>query len=837
MRRTLRSLTRVGALVSGAAVLAGATAVAVTTLHAGPQPDGTGVTTAGWRLTPAGHQMPLGDLPTALAVSHDGSHMLVLNTGQGTQSLQVVDEEGDLHQTIEYKSPEALYAGVAWSPDDRRVYASAGGNNKIRVYDVAGGTLTEGAPIAIPASAAMANPYPAGLAVAPEGKHLFVADQLGDAMSAVDLASGAVTTVEVGHNPYAVALSPDGGTAYVSNQGGQTVSVLDVRGATPVVVRTVAVGTHPNRMVVDPSNGTLYVANGDSDSVSVVRAGASAPSRTIDLAPYEGAPVGSNPDGLALSKDGRTLYVANSGNNDLAVVDLGKQRVAGMVPTAWYPTDVALSSEGRQLFIASGKGLGAGPNDGPGHPNPEAGGQSPSQYVGSMMVGTLSTVDVPDSRQLARYSQQVVRNNGFDERDKSHPGDGSNQVVPIRPTERSPIEHVIYVVKENRTFDQEFGSLGKGNGDPSLNLFGDESAPNSRALQRQFVTLDNFYANAEISAQGWNWSTGANSNPYVEQTWPANYSGRNRPYDFEGGNAATAPNRDPSDAYLWDRLADAGVSFRNYGFFKSGHDFNAGFSTPDPRLVANDDAAFWGYDLHCPDSSGTFTPLGPCGAPRVDEWLREFTEHVANRNLPAVELVRLPNDHTAGTQPGSPTPKAYVADNDYALGRLVDAVSHSPYWSSTAIFVVEDDAQNGPDHVDAHRTIAQVISPYTRTGKVDPTFYSTVSMLRTMELIVGLHPMTQFDAAATPMLGAFTTHPDTAPFVATKPADEVLKAVNGPRAASAGGAVSQDLSQEDRIDEQSFNREIWQSVKGPGVPMPEPQHHVIRAGPAAGDGD
>jgi phospholipase C len=429
-----------------------------------------------------------------------------------------------------------------------------------------------------------------------------------------------------------------------------------------------------------------------------------------------------------------------------------------------------------------------------------------------------------------------VANDGFDERDKVRTGGTGPTVVPVHPGDTSPITHVIYVVKENRTYDQEFGSLGKGNGDPSLDLFGDESAPNARALQRQFVTLDNFYADAEISAQGWNWSTGANSNPYVEQTWPANYSPRNHPYDYEGGNAATAPNANPADSYLWDRLADAGVSFRNYGFFKSGAAFNTGSSAADPRLAAADDPAFWGYDLGCPDSSGTFTALSPCPTPRVDTWAADFNQRAASGTVPSVQLVRLPNDHTAGTKVGAPTPNAYVADNDYALGRLVDTVSHSPVWASTAIFVVEDDAQNGPDHVDAHRTVAQVISPYTRTGKVDSTFYSTVSMLRTMELLVGLKPLTQFDAAATPMLSAFATKPDAAPYAAVKPADAVLKAINGTNAPLAAASARQDLAQEDRIDETTFNQAIWQSVKGVGSPMPAPQHNVIGAGVApAGD--
>jgi hypothetical protein len=378
------------------------------------------------------------------------------------------------------------------------------------------------------------------------------------------------------------------------------------------------------------------------------------------------------------------------------------------------------------------------------------------------------------------------------------------------------------VVKENRTYDQVFGSLGKGNGDPAIDLFGDDSAPNSRSLQRRFATLDNFYANAEVSAQGWNWVVASNSNPYAEQTWVANYSGRNHSYPSESGDPAIAPNINPADAYVWDRLADRGISFRNYGFYVSANASGQEVAA-DPRLEANTDPAYRGFDLNCPDSANSFTPQSAsCGPARITEWQREFASYVAGNNLPTVAFVRLPNDHTSGTAPGRPTPTAYVGDNDWALGQLVDSVSHSPYWSSTAIFVTEDDAQAGPDHVDAHRTTSQVISPYTQTGRVDSTFYNTAAMLRTMELIVGVRPMTQFDAYATPMLNSFTSRPDLAPYVAVKPSTP-LGAVNTAASPLASVSAAQPLGEADRINEQQFNQAIWQSVKGANSPMPAPQ--------------
>jgi Phosphoesterase family len=340
--------------------------------------------------------------------------------------------------------------------------------------------------------------------------------------------------------------------------------------------------------------------------------------------------------------------------------------------------------------------------------------------------------------------------------------------------------------------------------------------------------LDNFYADAEVSAQGWNWAVAGNSNPYSEQTWSANYSGRNRPYPSESSDPATAPNRDPAQAYIWDRLAAAKISFRNYGFYVDAQPDGSAKAT-DPVLDANTDHAYRGYDLACPDSPDSFTPMKPtCGSARITEWKKEFDGFVTRGDLPTVELVRLPNDHNAGTKVGSPTPRAYTADNDWALGQLVDAVSHSPYWPSTAILVTEDDAQNGPDHVDAHRTIAEVISPYSRTGRVDSNFYSTASMLRTMELIVGLTPLTQFDAYATPMTASFTSTADTTSYTAIKPTQN-MQEVNPVNAPLAAASAAQDLTKEDRIDMAVANQATWASVKGADVPMPPPQHNVFPA--------
>ncbi|OKH48923.1 hypothetical protein NIES2101_21565 [Calothrix sp. HK-06] len=789
----------------------------------GPQPDGTAITTQGWFLTPAGKQVGLGDRPYGLAQSPDGKTLLVSNNGQSTQSLMVVDREtGNVVQTIPYDAPEALYIGVGFSPDGKHAYASAGGNNKIRVYDVDGQHLTETDPIVLPPQTPDGKPlnlYPAGFSISADGKSMYVADNLGDAMSIIDLPSRTVIdTIQVGHNPYTVALANNGKFAYVSNWGDTTVSAIDIPDRE--VEYTIEVGTHPNAMALNPHSNELYVANADSDTISVIDTKTKTVTRTIDLAPYPGAKEGSSPNALTVSPDGSTLYVANATNNDVAVIRLAttenpEDKVIGLIPTAWYPTGLVLSPDGKELDVINAKGLGAGSN--PDGPNPYRNPSSPpNQYIGSMIQGSLSMIDLSDPSQLAQYTEQVVQNNGFNEGDKIRvAGQPNEDVIPLRAGDPSPIKHVIYVIKENRTYDQVLGSLEKGNGEPNLNLFGEESAPNQRQLARQFVTLDNFYADAEVSADGWNWSTAALANTYVQKNWPANYSspGRNRPYDFEGGNYATSPGTDPTDAFIWNKLSDAGIDYRNYGFRVFGGQVAANTTTgetTEPRLAANTDLNFPGYDLTISDQT------------RFNEWLNEFQQYEASGQLPTVEFVRLPNDHTSGTRIGAPTPRAYMADNDLALGKLVDAVSHSPFWKDTAIFVVEDDAQNGPDHVDAHRTVAQVISPYTQTGKVDSTFYDTSAMLRTMEQIVGIGPLSQFDAAATPMLNSFTDTPDFTPYTAitpTQPLDE-LNPVNAPLAVQAASA---DFSQEDRVPDELLTAMVWKSVKGADSEVPASQ--------------
>lgn len=736
------------------------------------------------------------------SVSPDHKYMVVTNDGQGIQSLQVVDlTSKQVVQTLSYNNPNSLYLGVAFSPDGKMVYASGGGQNQIRVYAFANGTLTEQSPITD------VSGYPGGLSISQDGKTLYVADNTTNSISSIDVATGKVTkTTSVGHNPYTALLSQDGSALYVSNWGESSVTVLNPKDLT--IEKTVQVGLHPNAMTQNPMTGMIYVSNSDSDEISVIDPKTNDVTQTISLAPYRGAMPGSTPDAMTVSPDGKTLYVANANNNDIAVIDLGngtghaQPSVSGLIPTAWYPTGVFMTQDGSGLMVLNAKGLGAGPN-------------AQGQYIGNMMQGTMSFIPTPDNGQLQQYTQQVRQNDHFQQ-------DGLGQVIssaegaikqiagvpsfpiPRFSDEHSPIKHVIYIIKENRTYDQVFGDMTKGNGDSALTMFGQQVTPNLHKLVNQFVTLDNTYTDAEVSAQGHNWSTAAIANDYTEKNWLANYSGRNRGYDFEGNNtAAYAQN-----GFLWDDASRANVTFRDYGEFANF--INGQWVPSDPGIGNRIDPNYPGWNMDISDQT------------RFEQWKQEYDQFESNGNLPQLEIVRLPNDHTKGTATGALTPKAYVAQNDYAVGELVDTVSHSKDWNDTAIFVIEDDSQNGLDHVDAHRTEALVISPYTQTGKVDSTFYDTASMLKTMEMILGMHPMTQFDAEATPMLNAFTSKPDFAPYDAVQPTYNV-NTLNSQTAPMANVANKMIWTVPDVNSDLQLNKMVWAATMG-NKPYPTVHH-------------
>lgn len=815
----LEQKKRLSLIVIGAALLAvGAVAFGTNSYFfgtVGPQADGTGMTPNKWTLTPAGLQVEVGDRPMALEPSPDGRYLAVTNGGQGVQSLVLLDTfTNKVVQKIPYPEPEALFYGLAWSKDGKALYASAGGNNKIRSYSFDGRILTEGAAFIL---GDLSSPiFPAGLALSQDGKTLYAALNYGNAIAAIDTtrrnglsarylkfgdASGDTGKVTL---PYALKLSKDDKTLYVSHTNQKAISVIGTEKL--ALEKQILVGDQPSGMTLSGDGKTLFVANANSDTVSLVDTGSNTVRTEINLRPYDGAPFGSIPNALVLSKDGKTLFVANGGNNDVAVVDLSTNKVRGLIPTAWYPSAVATSSNGKFLYIANLKGLGAGPNPlGPidGVDRPE------EQYIAGLARGTVSILETPDSKTLEAYTAQVVKNNGFDEtRQALTKGSSATKAQPIprKLGDPSVFKHVIYVIKENRTYDQVLGDLKEGNGDPSLTLYGQDVTPNHHALALEFGLFDNFYCDAEVSADGHDWAMAAVAGDYTQRFWAADYSDRNRGYDWEG--ATNAAN--PSNGFLYDFAKRAGISYRSYGEF---WDYASKLpnlipSPAQPNLKDHFSPTYLGFDMTYSDQD------------RFKNWKLEFDGFVKDGKLPQLSIITLPRDHTAGSYKGLPTPKAMVADNDLAFGKIVEAVSNSPYWKDTVILSLEDDAQSGPDHVDAHRTIAFAISPYSKRGVRDHTQYSQVSMLRTLELILGLPPMTQFDAAATPMIAAFQDTPNFAPYKVLIPKQK-LEEMNMLLSYKAKESSQYNFSKPDRVNAGILNEILWHSAKGANTPMPQ----------------
>ncbi len=558
----------------------------------------------------------------------------------------------------------------------------------------------------------------------------------------------------------------------------------------------------------------LYVANANRNTVTVIDTEAGKAIETIGTAIDPKAPSGSTPSSLALSPDESMLFVANANTNNLAVVNVkepGASGPLGFIPVGWYPTSVRLSRDGKTIYVANGKGSTSKANrDGPRPGFPRAGGPT-IEYIGGLFQGTLSIIPMPDARRMAAYSQTVY------ECSPLHRGDPTGvrgappapgHPIPAKVGDPSPIKYVVYVIKENRTYDQVFGDMPEGNGEPNICLFPEAITPNHHALAREFVLLDNFYVESEVSADGHEWSMGAYASDFVERIWPVGYRGDRRvPYPSEGVMLEPAK---PAGGYLWDKAAEKGISYRSYGeFVANAPKPGLPATTPVKALEGHFDPMFRSFDMDYPD------------AKRADRFLEELAGFEKAGEMPQLVILKLPNDHTSGTSPGKWTVTACVGDNDLALGRVVEGLSKSRFWKQMAIFVVEDDAQNGSDHVDAHRTVALAISPYIKKHSVDSTLYSTSSMLRTMELILGLPPMSQFDASARPMYASFATQPDFAPYI-HRPAGVDINERNRRDAPLAEVSKKLDLEIEDRNDDLLFNEIIWKAVKGKDSVMPPP---------------
>jgi DNA-binding beta-propeller fold protein YncE len=836
-----KSILRTGVT---ALILLGATSISIAQRASAIRPGytGGGVTLLpnGWRIAPAGRHLSIGDLPLAMTLSPDGQSLIVTNNGYARPTIRVVNLERRMVSQV--FSLDDAWLGLAWHPDGTKLYSSGAAANSVVELGWQNGRLRAGATIQLaPSSRAGAAPvgnapnaarpgpqsFVGGVGVTPDGSRLCAVHVLGQIVNLVDTATRAIVqTAKLPAEPYTCVASRDGRFFFVSVWGGARVMLFDA--ATLAPAGDIAVGEHPNAMIQSLDGSRLFVACANTNAVWVIDLASGKAIEQIAIALIANAPPGSTPNALALSPDGQRLAVANADNNTVAFVDVsraGDSRVSGFIPTGWYPTGVLFSADGRDLFVLSGKGLTSLANPRGAQPGvPGADGQ----YSGSMLQGSLSIVPVPDGNALARYTKTVYDVTPLTAATVLAPaGAPAGSPIPRRVGDTSPIKHVFYIIRENRTYDQVLGDLDRGNGDPSLALFGEEITPNAHALARQFITLDNFYVDAEVSYDGHAYSMGAYASDFVEKIWPTNYASRGGVYLSEGGGETRNPYGNvtaPANGYLWDAVLRAGKTVRDYGEFAARDAATGKTRASVPGLEGHVHPSYPPWDLKIKDNA------------RVDIWLEEFQQLDRDGAVPALSVLRLGNDHTSGTAAGTWTPRAMIADNDLAVGRVIEAISTSRAWSSSAVFVLEDDAQNGPDHVDAHRSPAFVASPYVRHGVVDSTLYTTSSILRTMELILGVPPMSQYDAAATPLYNAFQKSAVSAAF-AHRPATVSTDERNSPAAPGAAASARMNFKEADLTPELELNEILWKSIRGADAIMPPPVHAAFIRPVAGGDAD
>jgi len=640
---------------------------------------------------------------------------------------------------------------------------------------------------------------------------LYAADIFHDSITVVNVRSGGVMGhFKTGRRPYRILFHPDGKSFFVTSWADGTLHHQQASDGS--LLQTVRVGAHATDMVwregaasdEDGSVARLFVAAANTNNVYAIGISESKDlkvAESINIATTPLHPLGMTPSALALSPDAKTLYVVCSDANVVAVADITEARthVKGFIPTGWYPTAAKALADGR-LIVLNGKGLRSFPN--PKGPQPMSTPEVPhagdrGSYVGNLQTGTASVIPSLTDELLTNYTRQALANSPY--RD--------SQLELTRGSLPEAIQHVIYVIKENRTYDQVLGDLGKGESDPSLTLFNENVGPNHHKLAREFMLMDNFYVSADVSADGHNWSTSAIANDYVVKFWPNSYGGRRKTYDYEGGEPAALP---PA-GYIWTNAAARGITMRNYGYWNSNKEPAPAEGVQveqvkDSILAPVTNMEYRGFDLDYPDVK------------RVQVFLKDLAQFESSGKMPQLMIMRLGNDHTFGARVGKPTPLASFADNDYALGLLVEALSKSKFWGSTAIFVLEDDAQNGPDHIDSHRSPVFVLSPYTRRGGIDSTMYNTASVLRTMELILGMRPMTQFDASAHPMFNVFGKSAVMTPYAAEKPRIN-LDQKNVKNAAQLDDEKL-DFKEADLNDDDELNDILWRAIRGTEPPPP-----------------
>jgi len=760
----------------------------------------------GVMLDPAASSVPLGSMPLAIALHPSGRFIAVTLSGWREQGVQVFDRgAGHVIQTVQLP---AAFLGLAFSRTGDTLFASGGYRDC--VYELAwnGGhaQLLDSISLVEAGARRRGQRYPAGVALSPDGRSLYVAENLGDSLAVIDVATKRVRQrLPLGKYPYAVVATRDGrvfasawdDTLVYAFRAGDDGRLRFDRG--------LAAGRHPSALLLDRGDARLFVASATTNRIRVLDARSGATIADLADPPPRGPDEGSTPNALALSPDERRLYVAEADNNAVAVFDLTRaaqsgtdSALVGRVPVDWYPT--ALVALGDSLLVVNGKGRGSAPNpDGPTPYSPRE--LHPRSYTLGQLDGSLTTLGTArlSGAALAGYSARVAAANGWNQ---------PRRAAASYP----PFEHVIYVIKENRTYDEVLGDLRQADGDSSLALFPRSNTPNHHALAERFGIFDRFFVNAEVSGDGHNWSVGAYATDYVEKTVASHYSSRGRTYDYEGANGGRpAPMNDvnePANGYLWDLARRGGITFRNYGEFVS-HTMEGGgdrYVGNKPFLAAHTSPSYPGFDLDIPDQQ------------RMDVWTRELEQDVKHGTLPQLEIMRLPNDHTAALKAGAVTPRSMVADNDLAFGRMIEALSRSPYWRNTVVFVLEDDAQNGPDHIDSHRSELFVISAYNAPG-VYHRFTNTTDVVATIADILHLGALSQFDYFGRPMRDVFAKTPDLRPYAALKPAISLDD--HNPRfGRGVTSSEALDLSAEDRADEDLFNEVLWRALKGDGVPYP-----------------
>lgn len=702
-------------------VVFGFAATLVMSQQVGPQQDGSFVLSSGWRIKPAGTVVPLSTFPMSTLITPDKKFLLVLHGGTEPPSISVVDlaTEKELSRT---PVPDA-WLGFTMSKAGDKVYVGGGARAAVFEFSLANGVLKAGRTFPLVAEKdRRASDFVGDVQLAPDGHLLYVADVFRDSVVVVNPQSGFILgRFKTGRRPYRILFHPAGKSFYVSSWADGSVGQFETNKGDRL--DTVRLGPHPTDMVWKAGEiedhpevkARVFVSASNTNNVFVLGAtetGELSRLETVNLAMMPRQPLGMTPSGMGLNSDGTKLFVACSDANAAAVVDISgpRSRLAGLVPTGGYPTAAFGLPDGRMGVLNA-----RGP-----------------------VTGSVQFVDVSGEAKLEGWTREVAGNSPY--RDGGL--DAALADGPVRAN--GPIKHVLYIVKEGRSYDEVLGDVKAGNGDAALAIFGEAVTPNHHKLAREFVLLDNFHVNAEAGADGFSWATAAIAPDFAQRMWPSAYGGRRRTYDYEGQEPANAP---PA-GYIWTAAGQAGITLRNYGFMvdnraKAEADGTQILSVRDPILAPNTDPNFRGFDLDYTDVD------------RAKEFLDELKDFEQANAMPQFLMMRLGNDRTSGTAAGKIAPLSAMADNDQALGLIVAGVSKSKFWNETAIFVVESDARAGKDHVDAHRSLALVISPWVKKGLLDGTLYNQASVLRTMELMLGLKPLTTYDAGARPMFSLF----------------------------------------------------------------------------------